>query len=109
MARERYVAVARRASRGGPAAARRLSAAHAAFIRTMLRLGHPDLALDAGHALLMACPECPRSRALVQRLRSQVIRLGPKENEEGAYEALKSHISIAFVQRLKLDAEAPTL
>lgn len=79
-ARERYVQVARRASRGGREASRRLCGAHAAFIRTMLRMGHPELALDAAHALLAACPDCPRSRALVERLRSRARETGRGEN-----------------------------
>jgi DNA-binding GntR family transcriptional regulator len=44
-------------------------------------------------------------RALAEH--AKIVAAIKARDEQAAYEALKGHISIAFVQRLRQDAEAP--
>ena len=77
-------------------------ASHNRYLYQQLDLVYRSMALMATTSL---AAEGRGERALAEHER--IVAAIKARDEEAAYQALKEHISIAFVQRLKQDAEAP--
>ncbi|TNF23148.1 MAG: GntR family transcriptional regulator [Rhodobacteraceae bacterium] len=78
-------------------------ASHNRFLVQQLDLVHRSMALMATTSL---AAEGRGEMALAEH--EAIVRAIEARDETAAYEALKSHISVAFVTRLKLDSRAET-